>query len=67
MNNPHIHIGELIHQKLKEEKLSVAWLARKIYTDPSSLHKKLKKNSINTDLLCRISKALNCSFFRYYE
>jgi len=67
MNTPHIHIGELIHQKLKEEKLSVAWLADKINIDSSNLRKILKKNSINTDLLCRISKALNYSFFRYYE
>jgi len=67
MNSNDIHIGELILQKLKEEERSVAWLADKIFIDSSNLRKILKKNSINTDLLCRISKALNYSFFRYYE
>jgi len=67
MSNAHVHIGELILQKLKEEKLSVAWLAGKICTDPSSLRKKLKKDSMNTELLRRISEALNYRFFLYYE
>jgi len=67
MNNNEIDIGKLILQKLKEVKRSVAWLAEKIYTDPSSLRKKLKKGSMNTDLLRRISKALNYKFFRHYE
>jgi hypothetical protein len=43
MNNNHLPIGDLILQKLKEEKRSVAWLADKICIDPSSLRKRLKK------------------------
>jgi len=67
MNSKKIDIGELILQKLKEAKRPVSWLAEKICTDPSSLRKKLKKGSMNTELLRRISKALDYSFFRYYE
>jgi len=66
MNNNEIDIGELIHQQLKEEQLSVAWLAGKINFDPSNLHKKLKKKSMDTDLLQRISKVLDYNFFQYY-
>ena len=67
MSKHHIHIGDLILQKLREAKRSVAWLAEKIYTDPSSLRKKLKKGSMNTELLRRISQALDYHFFRHYE
>ena len=67
MNNKNIPIGELILQQLKENKRSVAWLAGKIFIDPSSLRKRLKKNSMNIELLRRISKALHYSFFQYYN
>ena len=66
MSTHHIHIGDLILQKLREEKLSVAWLAAKINIDPSNLHKKLKKKSMDTDLLHQISKVLDYMFFQYY-
>jgi len=66
MNNPNIHIGELIIQKLKEEKLPVAWLARKVGMDPSNLRKKLKKMSLDASFLQNISKILNCEFLQYY-
>jgi len=58
MSKYHIHIGDLILQKLKDEKLSVRWLARKVNKDPSNLCKMLKKKSIDSDLLQRISQVL---------
>jgi len=61
-----MHIGELITLKLKEKDLPEAWLARKIGMDPSNFHKKLKKKSIDTDLLQDISNVLDCTFFLYY-
>jgi hypothetical protein len=66
-DNNNIHIGKLILQKLKEEERSVAWLAEKIYTDPSNLRKRLKKKSMDTELLVHISKILNYNFFNYYK
>jgi len=57
----------LILQKLEDENRPVAWLAGEIGTDPSNLRKALKKNSMNTDLLKRITKALKYNFFHYYE
>jgi hypothetical protein len=44
MNNNEIDIGKLILQKLKEENLSVTWLAEKVYIEPSYFHKMLKKS-----------------------
>jgi predicted nucleotidyltransferase len=63
MNSNEIDIGELIHQKLKEAKRSVAWLAGKTHTDSSTLRRKLKKKSIDTDLLQEISDAYIVIFF----
>ena len=67
MNNSNIPIGELILKKLKEEKRSVAWLAREVFVESSTLRKKLKKQSIDTELLRNISKALRFWFFQYYH
>ena len=58
MNNNEIHIGDLIIQKLKEKKRSIRWLAGEILVDPSNLRKRLKKKSMDTELLRNISKAL---------
>jgi len=67
MNHNEIHIGDIILQKLKDEKRSVAWLAREVLVDPSTLRKKLKKQTIDTELLRNISKALHFWFFQYYN
>ena len=40
-----------------------SWLARKIYCDRTNIHKIYKKDSIDTQLLFNISKALNHNFF----
>ena len=67
MNSNEIDIGNLILQKLKEENLSVAWLAEKVDKEPSYFRKMLKKRSIDTNLLLSISKILNYNFFQYYQ
>jgi len=67
MNHYEIHIGDIILQKLKDEKRSVAWLAGEISVEPSALRKKLKKQSMDSALLQRISNTLCCNFFQYYD
>ncbi len=62
-----IHIGEEIRKKLAEEERSYAWLARRLFMDPSNVSKLLQRSSINTDLLLRISCVLNEDFFEYYS
>ncbi|MBQ6084742.1 MAG: XRE family transcriptional regulator [Bacteroidales bacterium] len=63
--NDEIHIGKLIQRKLKEQERSGAWLARKLFTDPSNVSKIIRKQHIDTELLMRISLILNFDFFNY--
>lgn len=63
--NDEIHIGKLINQKLKEQERSGAWLARKLFTDPSNVSKIIRKRHIDTELLMRVSLVLNFDFFKY--
>jgi len=66
MNNG-IHIGECIRYKLRNEQRSITWLARQVHQDRSSLGKLLKKESIDTQLLFKISLALQFNFFDCYS
>ena len=61
-----IHIGELIRNQLFLQERSGAWLARKINTTSSNISKILNKEHIDTELLMKISVALNHNFFQYY-
>ncbi|MDR3235707.1 MAG: XRE family transcriptional regulator [Prevotellaceae bacterium] len=59
----HISIGTLIRQQLKDDGRGVAWLAKKINCDRSTLYKTLKKPDINTALLMQICEELKTDFF----
>ena len=65
--NEKIHIGELIRHKLKENQRSITWLANKIGYARSTLCKALKNNHIHSELLLRISHALEHDFFAHYS
>ena len=63
-----IHIGKLIVEKLKAKERSVAWLARHINCDDGNLGRLLKNNQhIHSEMLLRISIALEEDFFVYYS
>jgi len=62
-----IHIGDIIRNKLAEEERSIAWLAQKVHHDRSSLRKLLKKDSIDTTLLLKISVVLQFDFFSCFS
>jgi len=62
-----IHIGEEIQQQLIVQERSVPWLAKKIGCDPSNLYKQLKCPHLHSQLLYRISVALNVDFFTHYS
>ena len=57
------HIGNAIKAKLKEQERSEAWLARKVHCDPGNFNRILKRNSMDIDLLRRISISLKHNFF----
>ncbi len=61
-----LHIGKLIGKKIKEIGMSKSELSRRISVTPQSTHYILAKNSIDTDLLLKISRALDYDFFQHY-
>jgi hypothetical protein len=67
--NKSIDIGQIIQDKLSEQKRSVAWLACELDIDCSNLHKTLKNkgNHIDVVLLYRISAVMDSDFFVFYS
>lgn len=61
-----IHIGYLIREQLKADNRSVGWLAREIHCTRNNVYKVFRKPSLDTDLLLRISNAMQFNFFQYY-
>lgn len=57
------HIGNLINNELRRQCRPVSWLAQEICCDRTNVYKILRKGSIDTNLLCRISMALDYDFF----
>ncbi len=60
------HIGKLIDKQLKLVGMTKSEFARRIQTAPQNIHIILKKSSIDTELLQRISKILGYDFFQHY-
>ncbi|MBR7134320.1 MAG: helix-turn-helix transcriptional regulator [Bacteroidaceae bacterium] len=58
-----LHIGNHIKRRLEELERSPAWLAKKINCDRTNIYKIFNRSSIDTELLARISKALEYDFF----
>ncbi|MDE5635386.1 MAG: XRE family transcriptional regulator [Muribaculaceae bacterium] len=56
-------IGQLIKEELRSQERSVSWFARKLHLDRSNVYRLFQKNSIDTDLLSRISLVLGRDFF----
>lgn len=62
-----IHIGKEIQHRLYEEGKSAIWLAQQLSCTRSNIYKIFAKQSIDTDLLLRISNILNHDFFKLYK
>lgn len=62
-----IHIGQLIEAELHRQERSVAWFAKKLYCDRTNVYHIFKRQSLDTELLLRISLLLDHDFFRYYS
>lgn len=56
-------IGSLIKEELERQERSISWFARKLSCDRSNIYRLFQKNSIDTELLTRISIILNRNFF----
>lgn len=62
-----INIGQIIQEELRRQERTPTWLARKINCQRSNVYYIFSQQSINTDLLRRISIALGRDFFNEYS
>lgn len=60
-------IGLLIEQELRRQERSVSWLSRKIHCDRRNIYFIFGRDSIDTDLLLRISQVLGVDFFACFS
>lgn len=60
-------IGQLIKARLTERGMTVSHLARLLSCERSNLYRLFEKDSIDTRLLFRISRALDYDFFQLYS
>lgn len=63
MDNPTIHLGNMIKRELKAQGRSVSWLARTIQMERSSIYKIFERNSLDVLLLIKISIVMDHDFF----
>ena len=61
-----IHMGELIDKQLKKNGQTKVWLAETLGYERRNIYKLLKKPSMDSFLLFRISKTFDRNFFDYY-
>lgn len=59
-----IHIGSLIKAKVEERGLSISDFARLLHYERTNIYKIFKRQSIDVDLLIRISRVLEYDFLR---
>lgn len=55
-------IGTIIKEELDKQERSVTWFAKKLSCDRTNVYRIFHKNSIETELLIRISVILNRDF-----
>ena len=56
-------IGILIKEELEKQERSITWFAHKLSCDRSNIYRLFQKESIDTNLLVRISILLGKDFF----
>ena len=59
-----LRIGQRIHEELKQQGRTVAWLAKQLGMERTSLYYTFRQNSIDLELLLRISFFLNHNFLQ---
>src|ERR1700758_3774446 len=62
-----INIGEKIRQRAKELRIGPTELGKLINTSKQNVYGIYKRKSIDTEMLRKLSKALNYDFFQYYH
>ena len=67
LHNTDLYIGKLIQETLQEKGISASWLAKKIHCHKTNMYKIFQKKYIDTELLERISIALDTDFFSFHS
>lgn len=62
-----IHIGKKIKEEMYKQNISVSDFAKKISRSRNVVYDIFGRESIDTDLLNKIGKILNCDFFSMYS
>jgi hypothetical protein len=62
-----IHIGKKIKEELYRQNISVSDFAKKISRSRNVIYDIFERESIDTGLLNKIGKILNCDFFSLYS
>ena len=62
-----IHIGSIIHEKVKELGMSVADFARALHCNRPNAYSIFERKNIDVELLVEISKILNCDLLSIYQ
>lgn len=57
----------MIEAELRRQERTPAWLARRINCERTNIYYIFRQQSINTDMLMLISRALGVDFFRLYS
>lgn len=59
-----LHLGEMLRSFVRASGHTGAWLAGKLHCDRTNIYKIFRRQSIDTDLLLRISVILRHDFFK---
>lgn len=62
-----IHIGKKIKEEVSKQRMSVSAFAKKISRSRNVVYDIFDRESVDTDLLHKIGKVLNCDFFSLYS
>lgn len=62
-----INIGEEIQKEMDNQKIGVTTMAHKIDTNKKRIYRIFAKNSIDTELLFKVSIVLKHDFFKLYS
>lgn len=58
------HIGQCIKDELSRQGRTITWLAGEVHCTRENLYKIFRKPWINTDMLFKVSRALDHDFFK---
>lgn len=62
-----VNIGREIENELRRQERTVTWMARRLSCERSNIYSIFRRQSIDTNLLLRISQILGRDFFSVYS